>query len=359
MLFYENAHFDASEFLHLRSPYSFFHSQISLSNAIFGAHITPEKKNIFLFFCFYWFFQKLRYNKYMNLHEDKNINLGFQKAEALTRQFAKTFYFTSFFLPKKKRLASYCIYAICRISDESVDGAHEEKETLLSAIEQNIKKAYSLDALEDPVLTAFRETIRTYEIPQLYFDELIDGMRMDLTKTRYPNFHELYCYCYKVAGVIGLMMLKIFGCRSVIARQYAIDLGIALQLTNILRDIKEDLDRGRIYLPQDELASQGVTEESIKTCRIDDSFKRMMQLQIHRARFYYAQARCGIELITDSRCRFVAFLIAKLYAMILNEIEKNHFDVYRKKIRVARLKRIWVFPKLLLQFAKPSLILSE
>lgn len=295
----------------------------------------------------------------MHLQKKDLADLGFSQAKILTRQFAKTFYFTSFFLPKKKRLASYCVYAICRISDESVDGDHKEKEKELNTVENNIKKAYGQDSINDPLLIAFRKTIYTYDIPQIYFQELIDGMRMDITKTRYKNFHELYCYCYKVAGVIGLIMLKIFGCRSVIARQYAVDLGLALQLTNILRDIKEDLDRGRLYLPQDELALQGITEESIKAYRIDDNFKRMMQIQIHRARFYYAQADYGIELIKDLRSRFVAFLIGKLYAMILDEIERNNFNIYHKKVRVAHLKRISIFPALLLQFAKPYLILTQ
>jgi len=294
----------------------------------------------------------------MGNNTKKLTSKGFRQAREITKQGSRTFYFASYFLPKKKRFAAYSIYAICRLSDESVDGPQENKEQALDAISQNIQHAYGLDEITDPLLIAFRATVRTYAIPEKYFDELIDGMRMDLTKTQYQDFNELYPYCYKVAGVVGLIMLKIFGYKSILAEKYAVDLGIAMQLTNILRDIKEDYSRGRIYIPVDELAEQKIHDEDIRNNLIDSRFKWLMKTQIQRARSYYTQASYGIELITDKRCRFVAFLILELYARILKKIEENDFNIYKKKARVPASEKIALIPGLTARFLANAFIFN-
>ncbi|MDP8266231.1 MAG: phytoene/squalene synthase family protein [Candidatus Aceula meridiana] len=283
---------------------------------------------------------------------------GFVQAKAITKQASRTFYFASCFLPRKKRLAAYSIYAICRLSDEAVDGPQEQKKQSLEDIRQNIQQAYGLIEITDPLLFAFRATVQAHGIPKKYFDELISGMRMDLTKTRYQNFNELYPYCYKVAGVIGLIMLKVFDYENIIAEKYAVDLGVAMQLTNILRDIKEDCSRGRIYLPIDELAKQRIHDENIQNNIVDDKFKNLIKFQIKRARSYYVQASYGIDLITDKRCRLVAFLMLELYAGILKKIAENNYDVFKQRACVPSKQKFALLPGLMIRFARGKFLFT-
>lgn len=283
---------------------------------------------------------------------------GFKQAKALTLRHAHTFYLTSFFLPKDKRLASYVIYAVCRLSDESVDNAcegDEERKSTLEAIGDRIGLAFSDNELKDPLLFCFRKMVQKYHVPKEYFDELLDGMAMDLTVTRYQNFHELYDYSYKVAGVIGLIMTKIFDAHDPEAEKHAIELGIALQLTNILRDIKEDFARGRIYLPQTEMKRFEMTDADIARETVDERFKYLMRFQIERARDYFCRASQGLRLIRDGKSRFTAFLILEFYAGILKEIEKNGFDIYTKRAFVPWHKKFFGFFPLLGRFLINSL----
>jgi phytoene synthase len=269
------------------------------------------------------------------------ITAGFKSARAITRKEAKSFYFASRFLPKDKRYATYAIYAICKASDASVDsneGIARNKN--LEKIEKDIACVYNGTEVSNPLLLAFRKTVEKCKVPKQYFDELIKGMRMDLNKTRYENFDELYGYCYKVAAVIGLIMLKVFGCEDLKAEKAAVDLGIALQLTNILRDIKEDYLRGRIYLPRDEMASFGVSEEDVSCARLTPQFVSLMKFQIKRSRDYYAKSKSGIRLIPGLRSRLVACMIREVYSGILGAIEKANFDVFSRRAYVGSREKI-------------------
>lgn len=267
----------------------------------------------------------------------KNTQLrGFKDAELITKKFAKTFYFASRFLGREKRYAAYSVYALCRISDEAVDsGNNPSAADMLAGLQDNISAAYSDTKLKDNILLAFRSTVSGYGIPKEHFDELISGMRMDLEKNRYANFSELCEYCHKVAGVVGLIMLKIFGYRRTEAEKHATGLGIAMQLTNILRDIKEDFSRGRIYLPEDELRRFGVSEDEIVEEKISVNFKALLRFQIERARQYYCNSAGGIKMITDLRSRFVAAIMKDMYAGILDSIEKNKYDIYSRRACVS------------------------
>jgi phytoene synthase len=198
-------------------------------------------------------------------------------------------------------------------------------------------------------LLAFRQTVRDYDIPRIYFDELLSGMQMDLDKKTYDSFSELYSYCYRVAGVVGLIMLQVFGFRDSRAREFAIDLGIAMQLTNILRYIKEDLARNRIYLPQEELRSFNVSLEQLQSEKIDANFIGLMKYQISRARQYYNNSEKGIALITCPYCRFVAKAMKEMYCGILDNIEQNNYDVFRRRACVSLPKKIILLPKILLK----------
>jgi phytoene synthase len=277
------------------------------------------------------------------------LESGFREARQITKIYAKTFYLASRFLSKAKRQAAYAVYAICRISDESVDDLKNSAGLqALAGIKENIEAAFGAGDLDKNLLLAFRKTVNDYKIPKKYFDELVEGMSMDLQETRYHNFQELENYCYRAAGVVGLIMLKIFGYEDRRAEKHAVDLGIAMQLTNILRDIKEDFQRGRIYLPLEELQRFGVLENDISGAKTGENFKELIKFQINRARRYYAESESGIKLINDSSCRRVVRIMKELYSEILSKIEKNDCDVYSQRASVNNLERIGIVLKILL-----------
>ena len=278
------------------------------------------------------------------------IESGFNEAEKITRDFAKTFYLASLFLPKDKRLASYAIYAICRISDEAVDEySNQQKEERIEEIKHKIDASYGILPLKENLLISFRDTVNKYSIPQEYFYELLEGMRMDLSKNYYPNIKELRLYCYRVAGVVGLIMLKVFGCTDKNAQSYALKLGEAMQLTNILRDIKEDSKRKRLYLPLDELDKFNLSEKDIREMHINESFKSMMKFQIKRLREEYRESLKGIGFIKCLRSRFVVLVMEEMYSGILKEIERNNYDVFSKRATVSKAKKIWIIAKILIK----------
>ncbi|MFH0738838.1 MAG: phytoene/squalene synthase family protein [Candidatus Omnitrophota bacterium] len=278
-----------------------------------------------------------------SLTERGVINSGFTQARRITREYAKTFYFSSKFLPRAQRDAVYAIYVVCRDSDEAVDDMKlSPKQEYLSRVKENIEAAYNGSSIKESTLLAFRETVNKFKIPREYFLELIEGMRMDLEKNRYRNFQELYHYCYKVAGVIGLIMLKVFGSKENEAEKYAIDLGIAMQLTNILRDIKEDWERGRVYLPQEEMENYGVNECNIAQAKVDDNFKRLMEFQIQRARGYYTSSLEGFKFIPSRRMRFVTLSILRMYSAILDKIERGGFDVFLQRAHISGPRKLFI-----------------
>lgn len=274
----------------------------------------------------------------MQCAEVLQIQAGYTRAKRITKHYAKSFYFASLFLSKEKRNACYSIYAICRLSDEATDKDSSLIE--LSAAKRNIDLAFSDEPLNTNILYAFRKTINTYSIPRHYFDKLIDGMYLDFCQHRYKDFKELEQYSYLVASTVGLMMLKICGYKDVAAQEHAVKLGIAMQLTNILRDIREDYARGRIYLPLDEIASFGVTEDDIAKAQLSENFKALMRFQIKRARGFYADSLPGIAMITDPNSRFVIRLIKELYCGILEKIEENNYDVFSKRAYVGLWRKI-------------------
>jgi phytoene synthase len=249
----------------------------------------------------------------------------------------------SLFLPPKLRRASYSIYAVCRRSDDAVDkkDGQQEKEKLLK-VKEEISLAYSGLGLKDEILLAFQKTIQRFNIPIEYFGKLLEGMQMDLEKTRYKNFSELNDYCYKVAGIIGLIMLRLFRVKNKKAYPYAVDLGIAMQLTNILRDIKEDFSRGRVYLPQEEMSFFGISDKHIAEGITDEKFIRFLKFQIQRAKNYFSLAEKGINFIPGLRQRFVVKLMNKAYSEILNEIESNGYNIFSRRCCVNTAKKVGI-----------------
>jgi phytoene synthase len=274
---------------------------------------------------------------------------GFDEARKITRDFAKTFYLASLFLPEDKKYASYAVYAVCRLSDEAVDNSSgAEREENLRKLEAKMRGAYSGKQSADPLLEAFRLTVTRYKIPQEYFASLIEGMRMDLEIKRYADFPALYEYCYRAAGVVGLIMLKIFGCKDKAAEGYAVKLGVAMQLTNIMRDVKEDLSRGRVYLPQDEMAAFGVDEGLLRAGNAGAGMEALLRFQIERCRRIYEESAEGIKLIDGALCRFVVLCMKEIYAGILDDIERSGYDVFVRRACVSSMKKAGIILKIFL-----------
>lgn len=269
---------------------------------------------------------------------------GARICRSITRHYARTFYFASHCLPRTTREHAYALYGFCRWADNQVDDAVDPAAapTRLNRVRQAIDEAYahSPSATPPPGLLAFRRATQACAIPRHLFDELVQGLAMDLTIQRYPDFNALETYCYRVAGVVGLMMTHVLGYRHERCFPHAVALGNAMQLTNILRDVREDLERGRVYLPQDELAHFGVSEQQLHDGRVDDSFRALMRFQIDRARQCYAEAEAGIPDLIGATSRLTVRVMGTLYGDILNAIEHQELDVFRQRASVPTSRKI-------------------
>ncbi len=276
----------------------------------------------------------------------------------MTRTHAKTFYFASHTLPLPKRNACFAVYAFCRYVDDLVDVALERGDlTSVDAVSLVQSWNHALDALykghritlrdgtdANNILIAWQDTLSKFRIPSNLPGELIEGVLMDTSVSRFATFTELYDYSYKVASVVGLMTTEIFGYSDSSALREAIDLGIAMQLTNIIRDVKEDAQRGRIYLPLDELARFGVSEHDVLEYRNGTAMRELLKYQCERARHYYRRADAGIpKLEADSRT--TVYLMSMNYEKILDEVERRSYDVFSKRVSTSIFTKLSSFPK--------------
>lgn len=268
---------------------------------------------------------------------------GDRVCRRITREYARSFYFASHCLPREARRHAYAVYGFCRWADNAVDEAESAGEGArrLDLAREMLDVAYGRVPAPAGV-EAFRRTVRERAIPRRLFDDLLDGMEMDLTITRYADFPALEGYCYRVAGVVGLMMTHIFGYRDERCFSQALALGNAMQLTNILRDVDEDYRRGRVYLPQDELVRFGVTEEQIAERRVDEAFRRLMRYQVARARSYYRRAEEGIPWLVGGSSRLTVRVMGRVYGGILDEIERRGHDVFGARARVPTARKVWL-----------------
>jgi len=271
-----------------------------------------------------------------------DLELAYDECRSITRREAKNFYYAFLTLPSAQRKAIYVAYAFCRHCDDSVDqvSTTEEKLSALTALQTGLDRSYSGHA-DTPVYLALADVAATYDIPQEYFQEVIYGVESDLVKNRYQSFEELQRYCYQVASVVGLICLQIFGYRDPLAKQHAIDLGLAMQLTNIARDVQEDLSYGRIYLPQDELAQFGYTEEDLRAGVVNEAFVELMRFQTQRARSYF---RSGFKLLPylSIRSRACPAVLGQLYSKVLEHIEEADYDVLNQRISLSTREKVRV-----------------
>ena len=255
------------------------------------------------------------------------LELAYADCQQLTRREAKNFYYAFVTLPLEKRKAIYAAYAFCRHCDDSVDEAAsvEDKLSALADLRSSLARAYQGQA-PTPAFLALADAADRYSIPQEYFQEIILGVESDLVKTRYQNFDELRQYCYRVASVVGLVCLQIFQYRDEAAREHAVDLGLAMQLTNIMRDVREDWSMGRVYLPQDEMARFGYTEEQLEAGVRNDAFVQLLRFQGDRAREYF---RSGFRLLPylSRRSRACPAVLGAIYSRVLDRIEASEYNV--------------------------------
>lgn len=263
----------------------------------------------------------------------------------LTRRRARNFYYAFITLPKEKRKAIYAAYAFCRLSDDYSDEELplDEKAALLSGLHEQLDEAFEGRA-ESEVFIALLDASNRYGIPRDYFHEIINGVEMDLVNNSYETFEDLYQYCYRVASVVGLVCIEIFEYTDPKAREYATDMGIAMQLTNILRDIKEDCERGRVYLPQDELEKFGVTEASLQVGETGPEFLALMADQVSRAREYFKKSAALLPLLKP-RSRLCPAVLRALYSAVLDRIEARDYDVFGERVALSSREKLALMAK--------------
>ncbi|MEO1022386.1 MAG: squalene/phytoene synthase family protein [Bacteroidota bacterium] len=285
---------------------------------------------------------------------DQRLKEAYAHCREITRYYAKTFYLATRFLPNHKQRAIFAIYGLCRYLDNLVDDAEDlirEKKISALEIEERLEEfkeqlctVYAGGYVDDPILIAFSDTINQYDIPIALPFLLIDGVKTDLTKNRFYNFEEVYDYSYKVASVVGLMTSEVFGYKMDKALDHAVDLGIAMQLTNILRDVGEDLDRDRIYIPEVDLKMFEVSESDLFRREMTENFRELIRYQIQKARTYYKSAELGIPMLSKDS-RLPVYLARYNYARILDKIEENKFDVLSQRAYLSQSEKLSILPR--------------
>lgn len=277
-----------------------------------------------------------------------SLTTSYSTCRRLARRSAKNFYYSFLVLPREKRRAMCALYAFSRQTDDLGDSPApvEERRRALAAWRRSLDRGLS-GSFDSPIFPALADTVARYHIPPQYLHELIDGVELDLDHNQYQTFEELSGYCYKVASVVGLCCIHIWGYRDERAFAPAIQCGIAMQLTNILRDLKEDVACGRIYLPQEDLRRFGYTTDDLERGIIDRRFRDLMRFEVSRAEgLYAAAAELDRWLLPDGRAVFGA--MTNIYRGLLEEIKRADGDVFGRRIRLTTWRKLriagrWLF----------------
>jgi len=271
------------------------------------------------------------------------LRQSLRACEQITRVNSRSFFLSSQLLPAAKRQAIRVLYAFCRTSDDIVDLPHESQPANRLANWLWLVSNREWASLH-PVLPAWHQTCQRFELPEHLVKELLAGVAMDLSINRYQSFEDLWLYCYRVASVVGLLSMRITGFEEG-AEPYAIKLGVALQLTNILRDVAEDAQRGRIYLPQEDLARFGLNDDDILAGVHDERFQALMEFEIVRARKLYAESWTGIGMLApDSRLAVAA--ASRFYGAILDKIVEQNYNVFKQRAALSTSEKLRMLPKL-------------
>ena len=261
----------------------------------------------------------------------------------ITAKSKSNFLYSFSLLPKDKNEAINTVYAFCRQTDDIIDSETDTREIKFKKIylwKEEFGKALE-DKSDYPLLNQLNKIIKKFNIPVEPFFELIKGVESDLQTSRYKDFERLYRYCYRVAVTVGLMSIEVFGYKTKNAKEYAVNLGIAMQLTNILRDIKTDALNGRIYIPEEDLRRFGYTEEELLSSKYNDSFVELMKFECRRAREYFERANNCFDP-KDRKLLFPARIMQNIYVGILKKIEKMNYNVFSKKARVSKLRKLYI-----------------
>jgi len=285
--------------------------------------------------------------------KDQKLRKAYATCRSITRRYAKTFYMATRFLPNHKQRGIFAVYALCRYLDDLVDEAEdliqqemmtpEDVKERLKLWKYNLEAAYKGMATNNVILNAFSDVLNQYYIPVELPFQLMEGVTQDLVKNRYKDFDELYNYSYKVASVVGLMTSRIFGYSSPEAKEYAVNLGIAMQLTNIIRDIGEDINRDRIYIPKTELFRFNVSEHDFLSGQLNTSMIKLLRFQVARARRYYEKAEPGIGLL-ERDSRLPVYLASRNYSRILDKVEENGYDVFSQRAYLNSTEKLSILP---------------
>jgi len=257
-------------------------------------------------------------------------------------QSGSSFYYSFMFLPPERRRGIVALYAFCREVDDVVDEVTDPEvaRAKLAWWRREIAAAYG-GSPQHPVAQALQPVVARFALPQAHLQTIVDGMAMDLEQVRYPDFAGLETYCHRVAGVVGLLSAEIFGRTEARTLDYARDLGIAFQLTNIIRDVGEDARRGRIYLPQDELARFGVAPSTLLRAEGGDAFRALMAFQVERARSWYDRALAALPA-ADRRTQKTGLIMAAIYRTLLDEIARDSDAVLRGRVSLTPLRKLWI-----------------
>jgi len=277
----------------------------------------------------------------------RSLTQSYAWCERLARTQAGNFYHAFRLLPANKRRAMCALYAFMRVADDLTDGPEvvEEKRRALADWRRQLDDALA-GIYHHALHPAFHHTVTQHRIPRRHLEDVLDGVGMDLDADRYDTFTDLYRYCYRVASAVGLACIHIWGFADARALEFAEAAGIALQLTNILRDLGEDAARGRVYLPREDLERFGYRIDELRRGEQNERFRELMRFQVERARGYY-EAAAPLAGLLDAAGRAVFLVMLRTYRGLLETIERRNYDVFRSRVRMSRLRKLWLAAQVL------------
>lgn len=271
-----------------------------------------------------------------------SLDADYRRCADITRQSSSNFYYAFMLLPAERRRSLYAVYAFCRFVDDVADDESiREPARLLDRWREELGRVYGDGTPTRAISRALADTVRRFSVAREHFEELISGMEMDLSRKRYATFEELRQYCYRAASVVGLICIEIFGYTNPNAKVYAENLGIACQLTNILRDVKEDASKGRIYLPQEDLARFGVSEAEILRGVYNESFVHLMEFEARRAREYYERAQQALPP-EDRSTLLTAEAMRLIYGSLLDRIVSSNYRVLDRRLSLSATHKLYL-----------------
>jgi len=259
-----------------------------------------------------------------------------------------SFYYSFLVLPPEQRRAIIAVWDFCRAVDDAVDEATVNAAEGVAFWRRELARCYEQGKTETTQGANLQPFVSRFDLPRRAFEDVIDGVAMDLETRRYETFDDLFEYCRRVASAVGMICIRIFGCTSPASTDYALNLGVALQLTNIIRDVKDDLDRGRVYLPLEDLRAAGCTIEALSGGRLTDPIRRVLAFECDRARDFYARA-VAVRPEEDRRRLVAAEIMRAVYFATLRRVERNGYDVFTRRVRLSRAEqavialRQWLF----------------